>query len=68
MTASGFVVLPRSRFFLLERRTKTEHRHLVARKRWDMVRFIEGLVQGMGWGMAASVFVGVVTIAPELLR
>jgi hypothetical protein len=33
-----------------------------------MVRFIEGLVQGMGWGMAASVFVGVVTIAPELLR
>jgi hypothetical protein len=33
-----------------------------------MVKFIEGLVQGMGWGMAASLFVGVVTIAPELLR
>ena len=33
-----------------------------------MVRFIDGLLLGMGWGTAASALLVVVSIAPYALR
>jgi hypothetical protein len=51
--------------------TREQKKNIFPRRRFEeecMVRFFEGMLRGMGWGVAASLLAIMVTFAPAMLH